>query len=156
MLAIFNVDWMQAGENMILLAIAYILAMPIGWNRERSTAGAGIRTFSLVSVASCGFMLAGLSKLTDADAMARLAYGVITGVGFIGGGAIVKASGQPQGTATAAGIWCTGAIGMAVAWKRLDIAVLLCLFTGLTFALKSKEPGPKGNSPARDHGREDT
>jgi len=48
-------------------------------------------------------------------------YGIITGIGFIGGGAILKNSGEVTGTATAASICCTGAIGIAVAWNKFAV-----------------------------------
>ena len=67
------------------LIIAYALAVPIGWERERADRSAGIRTFPLVAVASCAFLLGTESILqNDAEARARIIEGVITGMGFIG------------------------------------------------------------------------
>ncbi len=87
------------------LSIAYALAFLIGWNREREDRSAGIRTFPLVAVAACGFVQAteGLAAAAP-EAMARIVEGVITGVGFIGGGAILKGVGEVHGTATAASL----------------------------------------------------
>ena len=64
--------------------------------------------------------------------MARVVEGVITGIGFIGGGAILKGSGEVQGTATAASLGATGAIGVAVGLANYDVALVICLFTVLT------------------------
>src|SRR3546814_13027578 len=69
------------------------------------------------------------------SAQARLLEGWITGVGFIGGGAILKHAGKASGTATAASLWATGALGAAVGYGLYDIAVTLSLTTFLTLHL---------------------
>lgn len=130
-----NINWPEVTYNLTRLAFAYILALPIAWNREHEVRSAGLRTFPLVAVASCGFMLQGLSVLSNTDAEARVMYGIITGIGFIGGGAILKDQGNVTGTATAASIWTTGAIGTAVAWQRYEIAILLSGLNFLTLSL---------------------
>ncbi len=118
--------------HLLHMGIAYLLAFPIGWNRERSARSAGLRTFPLVAVGACSFMLVGLDVLETDDARARVVYGIITGIGFIGGGAIIRERGGVTGTATAASIWNTGAIGVAVAWGRMEIAVLLSFLNFIT------------------------
>ncbi|NLT71691.1 MAG: MgtC/SapB family protein [Verrucomicrobiaceae bacterium] len=65
----------------------------------------------------------------DPAAIARALNGVITGVGFIGGGAILKGHGSVRGLSTVASIWCMGAIGAAVALERLVVAVTIMLIT---------------------------
>ncbi len=77
-------------------------------------------------------MLVGYEVLDSTDAEARVIQGLMTGMGFIGGGAILKYSGKVQGTATAASLWATGAIGLAVASHRLEIALLISAATFLT------------------------
>ena len=121
------------------LAIAYALAFLIGWNREREDRSAGLRTFPLVAVAACGFVQAteGLA-VAEPQAMARIVEGVITGIGFIGGGAILKGGGEVHGTATAASLWATAAIGIAVGLANYDVAVVICLFTVLTLYVLSR------------------
>ena len=126
------------------LAIAYALAFLIGWNREREDRSAGMRTFPLVAIAACGFIQATEGLLRgEPGGMARIVEGVITGIGFIGGGAILKGGGEVQGTATAASLWATGAIGVAVGLANYDVAVVICLFTVATLYglrhLKTKE-----------------
>lgn len=134
-----DIDW-----NIVLLHIrdllfAFILALPIGWDREKSERTAGLRTFPLVAVAACGYMLVGLQVLSSTDAEARVMEGIITGIGFIGGGAIlknvVKGEGFVSGTATAASLWLTGAIGVSVATGRLEIALILSALTFFTLRL---------------------
>lgn len=120
------------------LALSFVLAFPIAWERERDARSAGLRTFPLVAVASCGYMLTGVSALIGDDAQSRVFYGIITGIGFIGGGAILKHGGSVRGTATAAGIWVTGAMGCAVAWGEYEIALALSFVASLTFWVVSR------------------
>lgn len=119
--------------HFIQLAVAYVLALPMAIERERNARSAGLRTFPLVAMASCGFVLTGASALGDApDGQARILYGLMTGIGFIGGGAILKQSRGVSGTATAASIWSTGAIGAAVGFGQYAIAVAVSIATGAT------------------------
>jgi len=120
-----DIVWPQVAFNLLHLAIAYILSLPLAYDRERADNGAGLRTFPLVAVAACGYTLVGISVLDSTDAEARVLQGLITGIGFIGGGAILKNKGTVSGTATAASIWNTGLIGMAVALDRYEVAILL-------------------------------
>ena len=87
-----------------------------------------------MAVASCGFVQATEANVgTSPEAQARIIEGLITGIGFIGGGAIIKQAGAVQGTATAAGLWATGAEGAAVGLGSYDVAIVIALFTILTF-----------------------
>lgn len=128
----------------IALFIAYIFAFPIGMERESEERSAGVRTFPLVALASCGFIQGAERLVTDnPEAMARIVEGLITGVGFIGGGAILQMKNSVRGTATAASIWATGAIGVAVGLESYDVAFIISLFTFLTLRLMlplKKEP----------------
>ena len=121
------------------LAIAYGLAFLIGWNREREDRSAGMRTFPLVAVAACGFVQAteGLSR-GHPEATARIVAGVVTGIGFIGGGVILKSGGEIHGTATAAFLWATGAIGVAVGVASYDVAAAISFFAVLTLYVLSR------------------
>jgi putative Mg2+ transporter-C (MgtC) family protein len=129
--------------NFTQLFIALFLALPVALNREFNSNGAGLRTFPLVAVASCAFMLVGMSVFNTVEAEARVMYGIMTGMGFIGGGAIFKTDNQVSGTATAAGIWNTGAIGVSVAFQRYEIAIVLSVMAFVVFHfgnwLKSQE-----------------
>ncbi len=121
------------------LAIAYALAFLIGWNREREDDSAGLRTFPLVAIAACGFIQATETLLRNQpDGMARVVEGVITGIGFIGGGAILKGGGEVHGTATAASLWATGGIGVAVGLGNYDVALVICFFTAITLYVMSR------------------
>ena len=88
----------------------------LSWDREKEDRSAGLRTFPLVAIASCGFIQAAEALLVSSlEGIARIVEGVITGIGFIGGGAILKTGASVHGTATAASLWATGAMGAAVA-----------------------------------------
>lgn len=127
---------------------AYLLAVPVGWNRERSERSAGLRTFPLVAMGACAFILVGKSVIENPDANARMIQGLIGGLGFLGGGAILKHDSAVIGTATAASIWNTGALGMAVAYQRYELAIVLSLVNFLTLSLV---PGIKSAlKPERD------
>lgn len=127
-----ELDWTQIVSNLVQLGVAYLLALPIAFDREQSTKSGGLRTFPIVAVAACGYMLVGIAVLDSTDAEARVIQGLITGIGFIGGGAILKSGGTVRGTATAASIWNTGLIGVAVAFHRYEVALVLTLINVLT------------------------
>lgn len=141
-------------SNLTLLFVAFLLALPVALNRERSARSAGLRTFPLVSIASCGYMLIGISIFDNDGSIARITYGIITGMGFIGGGAILKSKGNIMGTATAASIWNTGAIGVSVAFRMYEIAIVLSLvnFLILRFAepIKKKKLNDKKKDVSDD------
>ena len=128
----FSIDWQVVLTSLYQIGIAYLLALPVAWDREHEARSAGLRTFPLVSVAACGYMLVGIQVLDSSDAESRVLYGIITGMGFLGGGAILKSKGSVTGTATAASLWMTGAIGVAVAFHRYEIALVLALLNFLT------------------------
>jgi len=127
-----DVAWPQVLFHLGQLALAWILSLPVAWDRERESRGAGLRTFPLVAVAACGYTLVGISVLTSTEAESRILQGLITGIGFIGGGAILKSGGSVSGTATAASIWNTGLIGMAVAFHRYEVALVMALINFVT------------------------
>ena len=124
-----SLDWDLISYNLLHLGAAYVLALPVAYDREKSSRSAGLRTFPLVAVAACGYTLVGFSILDSTDAEARVLQGLITGIGFIGGGAILKSRGGVSGTATAASIWTTGLIGIAAATDRYEVAILLSAIT---------------------------
>ena len=141
-------DRFQIGAHILALAAAFALAMPIGWDREKKARSAGLRTFPLVALASCGFIQASESLMVNSpDGMSKVIEGLITGIGFIGGGAILKQGSSVHGTATAASLWATGAIGVSVGLGSFDVAITVAVFTFLTLRLltlvkeENDEPG---------------
>ena len=123
--------WHDIWNNFEHVAIAYILTASIGWEREREAHSTGVRTFPIVGMASCGYLLL-ISYQPDAAAQSRLLQGLITGIGFIGGGAILKEGANVKGSATAASVWNAGVIGAAVAMNHYGIAVTLALLNLFT------------------------
>jgi putative Mg2+ transporter-C (MgtC) family protein len=141
--------WQDIWESVQHIAVAYLLTASIGWESEREEHGAGVRTFPIVGMASCGYLLLMGYRPESAD-QSRLLQGLITGIGFIGGGAILKEGSTVRGTATAASVWNAGVIGAAVAMNHYGIAVTLALFN--LFTLRALLPlkkwlgrGSRGN-----------
>jgi len=129
---LLGLDWRMILDHLGHIGVAFLLAIPVGWDREARSRGAGLRTFPLVAAGSCAFLLVGQAVLEGSVSHARLLYGLMTGLGFIGGGSILKDEGAVSGTATAAAIWNTGALGAAVAWERYEIAIVLSLINFAT------------------------
>lgn len=137
-------DTFRILPHLVALAAAYALAVPIGWDREKAERTAGLRTFPLVAIAACGFVQATEALLSHhPEGAARIIDGVITGIGFIGGGAILKHGTSVLGTATAASLWATGAMGVAVGLGAYDVAVTISvfIFATLRFVVVSKDKG---------------
>ncbi len=132
-------DWHNIAYDVGRIVLAYLLALPIGWDREREAHSIGVRTFPLVAMASCAYVLLGADlNSTTADAQSRVIQGLLTGVGFIGAGAILKGQAGVHGTATAASIFVTGVIGASVALGRYDLAVILAALNLLTLRILLK------------------
>ena len=131
--AVFEKEIIQL---VIRLLAAAALGAAIGYEREFRGKGAGVRTHMLVAMGACLFMLISKYGFADADKFdaARVAAGVVTGIGFLGGGLIIKSkSNLITGLTTAAGLWVTGAIGMGAGSGMIVMAtictalVLLCM-----------------------------
>lgn len=124
-------NWHDIVQGFERILIAYVLTAIIGWDREREEHTTGLRTFPIVGMASCGYLLI-LGAQPDAAAQSRVLQGMIAGMGFIGGGAILKEGANVRGTATAASIWNAGVIGAAVAMNHFGIAIILSLMNLFT------------------------
>jgi putative Mg2+ transporter-C (MgtC) family protein len=124
-------DWL---DPVLKIGIAYLLSFPTAWFREKQGHAVGLRTFPVVAIASCGFVLlaAGPASPDTTAATSRIIQGLIAGIGFIGGGAILKDGMNVHGTATAASIWNIGAMGAAVALGRYEIAIALAVLNFFT------------------------
>ena len=117
----------MAGRAML----AALLGALIGWEREQHGREAGIRTYAAVSLGACVFGLISSHVSTGSDPT-RIAAGVVTGVGFLGAGVILREQGRIAGLTTAATIWATSSVGLAIAF---GMYVLGALTTLITFAL---------------------
>lgn len=132
---LFNINLDEVTKNLLQLFIALVLPFMTAWEREASSRSAGLRTFPLVSMAACTFTILAMSIFEDQAAQSKVIAGIVTGIGFIGGGAILKDSSQVSGTSTAAAIWSTGAIGIAVGLERIEIAIALSIMTFATLKI---------------------
>ena len=104
---------------LIRLVLAFLLGGILGFERERKGRSAGLRTHILVCAGSCLIMLVSLymyDLFRDKTALdpARIAAGVITGIGFLGAGTIIRSAHEVKGLTTAASVWISAAIGLAV------------------------------------------
>jgi putative Mg2+ transporter-C (MgtC) family protein len=142
-----SLDVSKTLSSLIALSAAYAIAFLIGWDREQETRGAGLRTFPIVAIASCGLILLSRNVLGGSEeAHGRMLQGLITGIGFIGAGAILKEERTVHGTSTAASVWNIGVVGAAVGYGLYDIALMLGLINLVTLRLLlplKKELQPK-------------
>lgn len=134
-----EIGW-QTFQPYVALTASLLLSLPVAWNRERHSDLVGVRTFPLVAVGACAYMLLGLYFIEGVapDAKARLLQGLMTGIGFVGGGAILKNNDSVSGTASAASIWIVGAIGAAAAMGAWGYAVALAVINWMVFWLFTK------------------
>jgi putative Mg2+ transporter-C (MgtC) family protein len=125
-MGVIDVDWVQIEADLIRVALAFALAFPIAWERGQGRASVGLRTLPIVAMAACGIaLIMRWAPGAGAESQARVLQGIITGIGFIGGGAIVKQGTDVRGLVTAASIWNAGAIGVAVGYGRADVGIVL-------------------------------
>ena len=133
-------------NSIFRLIISMLLGMVIGAERKRKGQIAGIRTFALISMGACLAMLLSIYVpqeylgLKNGDP-GRIAAQVITGIGFLGGGAMIQMRGTIKGLTTAAGIWITAIIGMAVGIGMYVVSFVttgLVLLTLIVFEQYSK------------------
>jgi putative Mg2+ transporter-C (MgtC) family protein len=130
-------DAQQLARVIIRLIAAALLGSIIGFERERAGKAAGLRTHILVSVGTCVFVLACTGFGMSSDGLSRVIQGIVTGIGFIGAGSILKLNEERdiQGLTTSAGIWMTSAIGVAVGLGLLGLALLAAILTMIVFTL---------------------
>ncbi len=137
-----NFDLWEVASHLIALAVAYALALPIGWNREHEARSAGLRTFPLVAIASCGFVIVAIRVLGQ-----DLGWSGADHRGSHHRRRLHRRRRGPQarrgtsGTATAASLWATGALGAAVGYGLYDIAAILSIVTFATLQLNTAFKG---------------
>ena len=112
----------------IRFVAATLFGAAIGIERQRAGKAAGLRTHVLVASGTTVFLLACLAAgmHADSDAISRVIQGIVTGIGFVGAGSILKRDSERdiQGVTTSAGIWMTAAIGVATGLGRIGIALM--------------------------------
>jgi len=117
---------------------AVLLGAVVGIERERAGKPAGLRTHMLVSLGTAVVVIACQDSGMSLDGLSRVIQGMVTGIGFIGAGTILKLNEQReiQGLTTAAGLWMTAAIGVAAGLGILGVALIGTLVTVLVLVLE--------------------
>ena len=120
---------------------AVILGGIVGVQREKVGKPAGLRTHMLVSLGTAVVVLSCQGVGMEMDGLSRVIQGIVTGIGFVGAGTILKLTDQReiQGLTTATGLWMTAAIGVAVGLGALGIAVIATLLTVIVLSLQGLE-----------------
>ena len=120
---------------------AVLLGGIVGMQREKTGKPAGLRTHMLVSLGTAVVVLGCQGIGMEMDGLSRVIQGIVTGIGFIGAGTILKLTEQReiQGLTTAAGLWMTAAIGVAVGLGALGIAVIATVLTVIVLYLQGLE-----------------
>ena len=113
-------------QLVIRLLAAVLLGALIGYERELRAKNAGVRTHIMVALGAALFMIISQYGFPGADKFdaARIAAGVVTGIGFIGGGIIMKRKHDVSGLTTAASLWVTGAVGLSAGCGMFEVAIL--------------------------------
>jgi putative Mg2+ transporter-C (MgtC) family protein len=134
-------DSKQLAHVIIRLVAAAVLGGIVGIQRERTGKPAGLRTHILVSVATAVFVISCSSVGMSSDGLSRVIQGIVTGIGFIGAGTILKLSEQHEirGLTTAASVWLTAAIGVTVGLGSLGIGLMVTALALIILSLERFE-----------------
>lgn len=146
-LAIPDVDTLTT--IVVRVLVAAVLGGLVGWEREHKGRAAGLKTHILVSIGSALFVLAPLLAEIEGAEVTRVMQGIVSGIGFLGAGAILKLGKDEriEGLTTAAGVWMTAAIGMAAGMGQEMVAlattVVALLVVGAIPKLRKPEHGAR-------------
>ena len=127
----------RAAQMLLRIIIAVLLGGLVGMQREQAGKPAGVRTHMLVCLGTAVVVLACAGMGMQYDAQSRVIQGIVTGIGFIGAGSILKLNEERdiQGLTTAAGLWLTAAIGIACGVGTIGIALITAVVTVIVLAL---------------------
>jgi putative Mg2+ transporter-C (MgtC) family protein len=150
-------DWNVEALMALRVLIAVALGGLVGWEREGHGREAGVRTYGAVALGACVFALIA-THVTGGNNPHVIAAGVVTGVGFLGAGVIMKDQGSVVGLTTAATLWATASVGLAVGYGMYTLGVLVSLLVyGLLwlhhapgwFRLKGKQSAAHPDTKSR-------
>jgi putative Mg2+ transporter-C (MgtC) family protein len=147
-------DVQALARVLVRLAGAMLLGAIAGFQREQLGKPAGLRTHMLVAMGACLFVLVPLQLGMPIGEVGRIIQGVAAGIGFVGAGAILKLSQEReiQGLTTAAGIWTTAAVGVAVGMGGFGVAAIGMLLAWFVLAVLLRiEARVPGNQKTRSH-----
>jgi putative Mg2+ transporter-C (MgtC) family protein len=125
-------------EMVLRLVIAAVLGAAIGYQREHSGKPAGLRTHALIAVGAALFTIAGVYAFSGGDPT-RIAAGVVTGIGFLGAGAILHRHRNIEGLTTAATMWVTASIGLSAGAGLYILAPVTAVVTLVILLLPHKD-----------------
>ena len=125
-------DWQAEALLALRVVLASVLGGLVGWQREHLGIEAGVRTFAAVSLGACVF---GLIYPSDT----RIAAQIVTGIGFLGAGVIMRGRGHVHGLTTAASLWAVASVGLAVAYGRIVLGVLVTILLFILLAIPLKK-----------------
>lgn len=134
--------WQAEADPVIRVVIACILGGLVGWQRERVHQEAGIRTFAAVALGACVF-----GVITPGDM--RIAAQVVSGIGFLGAGIILRGRAHVHGLTTAAALWATASVGMAVAYGRGILGAVVAILLVVLLAIPTKRWEKQGTTEHR-------
>ncbi len=118
---------MNWSSDVLSLILAAVFGAVVGLERELSGKAAGLRTNILICLGAAVFTILSRYMATNQDSLTRIAAGVVTGIGFLGAGAIIQDRGGVHGMTTAATIWVVASIGMACGARYYALAILATL-----------------------------
>lgn len=124
-------------QTFVPLVVAVILGGLIGLEREIHRKPAGLRTNILICMGAATFMLIAEKMTSDPSSIARLTAGIVTGVGFIGGGAVLRDQANIYGVTTAATIWVVTSIGIACGMRLYAISIAATILSLLVLTVLS-------------------
>jgi putative Mg2+ transporter-C (MgtC) family protein len=143
LLSVFSLSVVSFPELCLRMALAMVLAMVIGLDRDTKNKPIDFRAYMIIAVSSCAVAIVGQEvyaghianeSLPTAD-LSKIMEGVLTGIGFLGAGAIVKRGDIVVGTATGASIWASGAMGLVLGFGFYSIAFMLFFAVMATLVL---------------------
>jgi putative Mg2+ transporter-C (MgtC) family protein len=113
-------------QILLNLAVAFVLGVPLGWERERHQVGPGLRTYPLLAMGACAYLEIGQFAFRDhIEGQARVFQALVSGIGFFGAGAIIKGRAEVHGLATAVSLWITVSVGIAASYQLFVLGAVL-------------------------------
>jgi len=148
-------DWQLEMLMVLRTVLAALLGALIGWERERHGQDAGVRTYAAVALGASSFGLISMHATGGNQIDTRIAAQVVSGIGFIGAGLIMREQGRATGLTTAATLWTTAAVGLAMAFGMYIVSTLTAV---ITFSILAAHhlPGWKENVAKKHHHNEST
>jgi putative Mg2+ transporter-C (MgtC) family protein len=136
---------LQAAQLAVRLIVAGLVGGLLGWQRGHAGKAAGLRTHILVAVGSAAFVAVPVQSGMGPDSVSRILQGLVTGIGFLGAGCILKRDSEENvlGLTTAAGLWFTGGVGVAAGMGREVSALILGVVGWFTLSTLTRwDPKP--------------